>query len=88
MTEQAHNPSDIHGEEPLTLDKLPTRSVIVEVLYGIAIMSGLALLWGLESIRNAFFRLLDKMNIRPRSGRASAFPPGPSREHTPVEARR
>jgi hypothetical protein len=88
MTEQPHNPHNALGEEPLTLDKLPARSVFVEVLYGIAIMSGLALLWGLESIRNAFFRLLDKMNIRPRVRRASAFPPGPSREHTTVAARR
>jgi len=87
MTEQ-QNPQDTHGEEPLVLEQLPTRSMIAEILHGTAIMSGLALLWGLESVRNAFFHLLDKMNFKPRTRRASAFPPGPSRKHTTVEARR
>jgi hypothetical protein len=88
MTEQPQNPQDTHREEPLVLEPLAARSMIAEILHGTAIMSGLALLWGLESVRNVFFHLLDKMNLKPRTRRASAFPPGPSHKHTTIEARR
>ncbi|HJU27969.1 MAG TPA: hypothetical protein VJ718_02300 [Candidatus Binataceae bacterium] len=88
MAEEAQTTQDTRREEPLVLDKLKTGSVITEIFYGFGIMLGLALLWALEVVRDAFFRLLDKMNIKPRPHRASAFPPGPSREHTTVEARR
>ena len=37
---------------------------------------GLTLFWGLEIIRDWYFRLLDRLNVRPRRKRASAFPPG------------
>jgi hypothetical protein len=51
--------------------------LLLQVLIGIGIASGLALLWAMEAIRNVYFRLLDRLNIRPRKNRrASAFPPG------------
>jgi len=38
------------------------------------------LLWSLEAVRNAFFRVLDRLNIKARPNRrASAFPPGSPR---------
>ncbi|MGB9382975.1 MAG: hypothetical protein WCB16_20295 [Candidatus Binatus sp.] len=44
---------------------------------------GLTLLWGLEIVRDSYFRQLDRLNIRPRHKRASAFPPGePKKQRT------
>lgn len=88
MTEETHNPQDTRREEPLVLDRLKPGSVFTEIFYGIGIMLGLGLLWGMESVRDACFRLLDKMNIKPRPRRASAFPAGPAHEHTTAQARR
>ncbi len=47
-----------------------------EILNGLGVLLGLALLWLLEGIRNSFFRLLDRMNLKPRPRRGTAFPPG------------
>jgi hypothetical protein len=44
----------------------------------------MALLWGLELIRNSYFRMLDRFNVRPRHKRASAFPPGQPRKRRPA----
>jgi len=81
MTEQIQKP-----EEPLEIEQL--GRVAVEVLHGIGITLGLWLLWMLEVVRDAFFHLLDRVNLRPRIRRASAFPPGRPRRHRTVEARR
>ena len=55
---------------------------ITSVLYGIGVSLGLALLWFMEIVRNAFFRVLDRLNVKPRRRRsASAFPPGQPRKH-------
>jgi hypothetical protein len=35
----------------------------------------------MEVVRNIFFRALDRLNVKPRRGRASAFPPGQPRKH-------
>ena len=40
--------------------------------HGIGITLGLYLFWGLEVVRNNFFRLLDRMNIKPHVRKASA----------------
>jgi hypothetical protein len=32
-------------------------------------------------VRNAYFRLLDRLNLKPRRRRASAFPPGRPKKH-------
>jgi hypothetical protein len=53
---------------------------VVELLEGIAIAAGLLLLWVMEAVRNSYFRLLDRLNLKPRRRtRASAFPPGKPR---------
>ena len=51
---------------------------------GVGVSLGLSLLWVLEIIRNAFFRILDRLNVRPRRKRASAFPPGKPRKRPSV----
>ncbi|WP_304823425.1 hypothetical protein [Candidatus Binatus sp.] len=51
-----------------------------EVARGIGVSAGMALLWGLEIIRNACFRMLDRFNVPARRKRASAFPPGQPRK--------
>jgi hypothetical protein len=61
-------------------ERLGKVAFVADVLKGIGIMLGLALLWLLESVRNVFFRALDRLNIRPRPRRASAFPPGSLRK--------
>jgi hypothetical protein len=45
----------------------------------------LCLLWGLEAVRNRYFRLLDHMNIKARARKSSPFPPGQARKH-PITA--
>ena len=48
-----------------------------ELLRGIAVTAGLALLWVMEAIRNLCFRVLDWLGVPARRRRrASAFPPG------------
>jgi hypothetical protein len=69
-------------------DELRTPSLIKEVFTGIGIASGLALLWAFEAMRDRYFRLLDRMNVRPWSHRGSAFPAGRPRKHRTVEAQR
>ena len=65
-------------------DELSTSELIKEVLAGIGIATGLALLWTFEAMRDRYFELLDRMNVRPRSHRGSAFPAGRPRKHTSV----
>ena len=62
------------------MERLGWRQGLIEVITGIAITVGLALLWGLEGLRNAFFRLLDRMNLKPWARQGSAFPPGRPRK--------
>jgi hypothetical protein len=66
---------------PLEIEQLSTLSYVSEFFQGIGIMLGLGILWGLEIVRNAYFRLLDRLNLKPRRRRASAFPPGRPRKH-------
>jgi hypothetical protein len=61
---------------------LGVRTYLRQVLYGVGATLGLAILWGLEVVRDAYFRLLDRLNVKPRRRRGSAFPPGqPRRRH-------
>ena len=64
--------------EPLT--GLPLAK---EIGGGVGRTLGLTLLWGLEIVRDSYFRLLDRLNVRPRHKRASAFPPGQPKKRTP-----
>src|SRR5258708_12563502 len=66
-------------------DEPRTPSLVQEVFTGIGIASGLALLWAFEAMRDRYFRLLDRMNVRPWSHRGSAFPAGRPRKHATVE---
>ena len=50
--------------------------LVKEVAGAVGRALGLTLLWGLEIVRDSYFRLLDRLNVRPRRKRASAFPPG------------
>jgi hypothetical protein len=62
---------------PLEIERLSRLRYLSELVQGIGIALGMGILWGLEIVRNAYFRLLDRLNLKPRRGRrASAFPPG------------
>jgi hypothetical protein len=70
---------------PIEAEQLGIGGFFSELLQGIGKMLGLGLLWGLEEIRNVFFRILDRLNVKARpSRRVSAFPPGSPRRHKPA----
>ncbi|MGB8414385.1 MAG: hypothetical protein WCE23_16325 [Candidatus Binatus sp.] len=59
--------------------------LVGEVAGGVGRALGLTLFWGLEIVRDSYFRLLDRLNVRPRRKRASAFPPGqPKKRKAPA----
>ena len=65
------------------IEPLRGLPLVMEVLGGVGRTLGLTLLWGLEIVRDSYFRQLDRLNVRPRRKRASAFPPGqPKKQHT------
>jgi hypothetical protein len=65
---------------PLDAEQLGVGGFLQELIQGIGKMLGLGLLWGLEGVRNVFFRLLDRLNVKARPHRrVSAFPPGSPR---------
>lgn len=68
------------GQEkaPVEVRIQPLRGseLALEIVGGIGRTLGLTLLWGLEIVRDSYFHLLDRLNVRPRHKRASAFPPG------------
>ena len=68
------------GEEKarIEIDIQPLRglALVKEVAGAVGRALGLTLFWGLEIVRDWYFRLLDRLNVRPRRKRASAFPPG------------
>jgi hypothetical protein len=67
----------------VSIEPLRGLRLIREVAGGVGRALGLTLLWGLEIVRDSYFRLLDRLNIRPRHKRASAFPPGqPKKQRT------
>jgi hypothetical protein len=67
---------------PPDIEQLSTLSYLSELVQGIGITLGLGILWGLEVVRNAYFRLLERLNLKPRRPRrASAFPPGRPKKH-------
>ena len=76
------------GEEKVQVQvrvtQLTRGELITEVAGGVGRALGLTLFWGLEIVRDAYFRILDRMKVRPRHKRASAFPPGQPRKRTPA----
>ena len=76
------------ADEPLVVRKLTPLGVAHYILHGIGVTLGMTLLWSMEAVRNSYFRMLDRMNIKARTRRASAFPPGPASSRNLVHARR
>jgi hypothetical protein len=67
------------------IEPLRGLPLALEIAGGVGRTLGLTLLWGLEIVRDSYFRLLDRLNVRPRHKRASAFPPGqPKKRTTPA----
>jgi hypothetical protein len=75
-------------EEPLEVEKLTRGNLMVEIINGVAVAVGLSLLWVSEIMRNGVFRLLDRINVRPRTRSGTPFPPGQPRKRTTVDAQR
>jgi hypothetical protein len=71
MAGQASQP-----EEKLEIERLGWRDTLVEIVTATLTSLGLWAMWGLEELRNAFFALLDLVNLKPWKRRGSAFPPG------------
>jgi hypothetical protein len=67
-------------------EQLKPLEVAAEVIHGVGIALGLSLLWAMEAVRDRVFRLLDRINARPRTRPASAFPPGQPRKRPPRRA--
>ena len=68
------------------IEQLRPFEVAVEIFHGIGITLGLSLFWVMEVVRDTTFRLLDRINVRPRTRPASAFPPGQPRKGPPRRA--
>lgn len=88
---QPESPSKVSrhpADQPLVVRRLTPVGVFLYILHGIGVTLGLALLWSLEAVRNSCFRLLDRWNIKARTRRASAFPPGPTTTRNIAQARR
>ncbi len=86
--EHAHPAEAPIVETPLVVRPLSTVGFIFYILHGLGVALGLCLFWGLEAVRNKFFRLLDRMNLKARVRKASAFPPGQPRKRPLTEAAR
>jgi len=69
-----------HPEEKLEIERLGWRDTLVEIFTATVTSLGLWAMWGLEELRNAFFALLDLVNLKPWKRRAGAFPPGRPRK--------
>jgi hypothetical protein len=69
------------------IEELRGLPLAIEVVGGVGRTLGLTLLWGLEIVRDSYFRLLDRLNVRPRHKRASAFPPGQPKKQRTTPAR-
>ena len=57
----------------LRVEPLRGSRLVLEVVGGVGRTLGLTLLWGLEIVRDSYFRQLDRLNVRPRHKRASAY---------------
>jgi hypothetical protein len=72
--------------ESLEIERLKPIEVAAEILHGLGIALGLILFCAMEAVRDRVFRFLDRINARPRTRPASAFPPGQPRKHPPRRA--
>jgi hypothetical protein len=69
------------------IEPLRGLPLVMEVVGGVGRTLGLTLLWGLEIVRDSYFRQLDRFDVRPRHKRASAFPPGQPKKQRTVPGR-
>jgi hypothetical protein len=84
MQEESSQPSRDFRLEP---ERMPVGEFLIQVLNGIGVAMGLAVLWLMEIFRDRYFRILDRLNVKPRRHRkASAFPPGRPRRQPPASA--
>lgn len=89
MNEEHPNPvEDPVIEEAVVVNQLSTAGFLFYILHGLGVSLGLCLLWALEAVRNGCFRLLDRMNLKARTRKASAFPPGQPRKRPLTTASR
>ncbi|HEY2106815.1 MAG TPA: hypothetical protein VGH29_13555 [Candidatus Binataceae bacterium] len=71
--------TDSNVRAPIVIEQLTRGDMYYQILCGVGIASGLALLWTMELARNAIFRALNALNIPARQHRrGSAFPAGKS----------
>ena len=71
------DPTESSPDRPLEIEQLTRGDHAFQILCGVLISSGLLLLWTMETARNYFFRVLDRLHITPRRRtRGSAFPAG------------
>lgn len=69
------------AQGPYVPQPLSRMQFFGQVLYGIGVSLGLTLLWAMETVRDSFFRTLDRLNVKPsHRGSVSAFPPGQPRK--------
>jgi hypothetical protein len=69
--------TDSNVRTPIEIEQLTRGDLYYQILCGVGIASGLALLWTMESMRNVIFRALNAMHVPPwRHQRGSAFPAG------------
>jgi predicted cobalt transporter CbtA len=72
--------ADSNTGPAVEIERLTRKDTCLQVLCGLGIASGLALLWTMETMRNGLFWGLNALHIRPRRRRrGSAFPAGQSR---------
>jgi hypothetical protein len=72
--------TDTNAGTPIEVEQLAGRDLFRQILTGVGISSGLALLWAMESVRNVIFRALNTLHIPARRRRrGSAFPAGQAR---------
>ncbi len=62
---------------PIEVERLTRGDLFYQILCGVGIASGLALLWTMESVRNVIFRAVNALHVPPwRHQHGSAFPAG------------
>ena len=64
------------SETEFSPEPMRRMQFVSEMMQGVAIAFGLGLLWMMETVRDAWFGVLDRVNLKSRKRRASAFPPG------------
>ncbi len=64
------------SETEFSPEPMRRMQFVSEMMQGVAIALGLGLLWMMEAVRDVWFAVLDRVNLKSPTRRASAFPPG------------